>query len=255
MMLGEKIRVFVRLHFLQILWNFKGMQNLGCLCALRPVLRRIWAGTEYEEAERRHLLYFNTHPYFASICIGVVVKLEEDLKAGTFQKPEMIPLLKNRMSGPLAAVGDAYFWETLRPILASLVVFAVYLFGPGTPQSLLALAGVLAIYIFWVELIRWRGIGWGYQHGLAVVELLKKLDFQGGTRRIRNAGAILLGAATVFYLVQGGIVTARTSYNILQLLLRSALLAVLIVGMMKKISPTILLYLLSAAGFLIGAIA
>lgn len=246
MKFGERFHLFVRLHFLQMLWNFKGMQNLGCLFTLRPVLHRLYDGAERVEAERRHALFFNTHPYFAAICLGVVVRLEEDVKSGAFKKPEMIPVLKNRMSGPLAAVGDAFFWETVRPIMASLAVLAAYVFGPGSPLSLLVLAGVVAMYIVQVEAFRWQGLGWGYRYGLEVVEVLKRRDFQGSMRRIRNAGAFLLGIASVAYLLQ------EAPLSPAHVLVRAAILTLLLAATARKLSPTVMLYVVAAAGFLLG---
>lgn len=246
MTFAARWRIFVRLHFLQILWNFKGMQNFGCLVALRPFLARLWSGKDYLEAERRQGSFFNTHPYFAPICIGVTARLEEDLAAGRFDKPEMIPVLKNRMSGPLAAVGDAFFWETLRPILAGLAVFAVYYFGPETREAVWTVAILVLAYVLPIELIRWNGFDWGYRHGLGVVEILKRKDFQGSMRRIRNLGALVLGAATVLFIAGG------QDFDIATVLLRTAVLLLLLAGSMKKWSPTALLYLLIAAGFVAG---
>jgi len=246
MKFAERFQLFVRLHFLQMLWNFKGMQNLGCLFTLRPVLGRLYDGAERTEAERRHALFFNTHPYFASICFGVVVRMEEDVKSGAFKKPEMIPILKNRMSGPLAAVGDAFFWETVRPIMASLAVLAAFVFGPGSAPSLIVLAGVVAMYIAQAEAIRWQGLGWGYRYGLEVVEVLKRKDFQGSMRRIRNAGAFLLGIASVVYLLQ------ESPLSPTHLLVRAAILVLLLAATARKLSPTVMLYVVAAAGFFLG---
>jgi PTS system mannose-specific IID component len=244
---AERLAVFVRLHFLQCCWNFKGMQHFGCLTALRPALHRLYRDGEYIEAERRQGQFFNTHPYFAPICVGVVVKLEEELRSGSFTKPEMIPILKNRMSGPLAAVGDAYFWETLRPALSALAVFSVYLFGAGSDASIVILAGLLLAYILPVELIRWQGFDWGYVHGLAVVDLLKKRDFHGSMRRIRNIAALGLGAATVFFLAGDGsrVIPVETG-------LKALVLAALITLSTKKFSPTTMLYLTAAVGMAAG---
>ena len=243
----ERAGVFWRLHFLQLLWNFKGMQNMGYLYVIRPILRRLYSGEEYNEAERRHIKFFNTHPYFACICIGVIIKFEEELKEGTFKKPEMIPVLKNRMSGPLAAVGDTYFWETLIPVLSSIAVLGVYLFGPGNINAIYTLGIVLGVYILSVELIRWQGVGWGYEHGLGVVELLKRKDFQGSMKRIRNAAALMLGMATVIFIL-------KTGGEMRMPLIRVGVMAGMVIMTLKRISPTIQLYTLCTAGFLYGMI-
>lgn len=247
MTLVERFVIFVRLHFLQLVWNFKGMQHLGFLSAIRPVLRRLYSDEELLQAEKRQAQFFNTHPCFAPICVGVVAKLEEDLKEGRFQKPEMIPVLKNRMSGPLAAVGDAFFWETVRPVIGSCAVLAVYIFGPGTRAALWSIVAFIALYVLLVELIRWQGLGWGYQYGLGVVDLLKKKDFHGTMRRVRNAGALGLGAATVYFL------TGAMHPPFWPHLVRAVALVLLLVGTLKKLSPTLMLYLLVIAGVAVGA--
>lgn len=246
MKFSEKFAVFVRLHFIQFLWNFKGMQNLGCLFSMRPVLRRLYEGEDYAAAERRHAKFFNTHPYFASICVGVAAKLEEEVKEGKFDKPDMIPVLKNRMSGPLAAVGDAYFWETIRPILAGVLVMSVFVFGTTSEWTYAAFGIVFLTYLKQVESIRWKGLGRGYTHGLGVVELLKKGDFQGRMRKVRNAGGFLLGFATVLFLVQS------PGADFAGLGLRVGTLILLIAATMRKFSPTVLLYVVAAIGMVAG---
>lgn len=247
---GERWSLFLRMHALQVAWNFKGMQHLGFLFALRPVLRRLWHGEAYAEAERRQVQFFNTHPYFAPICAGVVVKFEEELAAGTFAKAEMIPVLKNRMSGPLAAVGDAFFWETLRPVMASLAVLGVYAFGPASMTAVATIIILGCIYILPVTLVRWQGLDWGYRYGLGVVEILKRRDFHGSMRRIRNGGALLLGGAAVWFVA--GPVTPQL--DVRTFAARACILALVLWGSMRKISPTTLLYVVALLGVIVGAL-
>ncbi len=246
---GERLSLFLRLHALQVAWNFKGMQHLGFLFAIRPVLKRLWDGQRYLEAEQRQVQFFNTHPYFAPICLGVVVKLEEDLAAGNASvKAELIPVLKNRMSGPLAAVGDAFFWETLRPVLASLAVLAVYAFGPGSFEAVTALFILGACFVLPVELVRWQGLGWGHDHGLGVVEVLKRRDFHGSMRRIRNFGALLLGGAAVAWVAED----ASLKEHMPALIARSVVLIIALWGALRKLSPTSMLYLTAVLGIAAG---
>lgn len=249
MRFGERLSVFARLHALQVVWNFKGMQHLGFLHAIRPVLRRLWDGERYLEAEQRQVQFFNTHPYFAPICAGVVAKLEEDLAAGSASvKAELIPVLKNRMSGPLAAVGDAFFWETLRPVMASLAVLAVYAFGPATDEAVIALLVLGVAYVLPVEIIRWQGFDWGHAHGLGVVEVLKRRDFHGSMRRIRNFGAVLLGFAAMAWTAG----EARAAVDVPALAVRASILGLVIWGALRKWSPTTMLYLAALLGFAAG---
>ncbi len=265
MTFSERLKIFFRLHFLQCLWNYKGMQHFGCLSALRPVLSRLYGGQDYLEAEKRQAQYFNTHPYFAPICMGVVAKLEEELKAGSFAKPEMIPVLKNRMSGPLAAVGDAYFWETLRPITGSLAVLCILAFGPGSDAALVSLVVLVLAYILPVEWIRWQGFSWGYRHGLNVVDVLKKKDFHGSMRRVRNMGALLLGMTVIVFLLDGGSLCPACAGDVTTtpgtaaaawapFFIRAAVLGLVLLATLAKWSPTVLLYLTALAGFAAGVI-
>jgi len=245
----ERLDIFIRLHFLQALWNYKGMQNLGCLFAIRPVLKRLYSGDKYVEAEKRHTQYFNTHPYFAPICIGVAAKYEEDLMSGNFSKPEMIPVLKSRMSGPLAAVGDAFFWETVRPVIGSLAALSVYVSNPGSSYSIYALIFLLSIYIIPVEWIRWMGFDWGYNHGMNVVDILKKRNFHGSMRRIRNIGALIIGLVSVFYVADGLLFSNR---QMIFIAIRAGFLGLLILATMRKWSPTFLFYLTVIGGGIVG---
>jgi PTS system mannose-specific IID component len=98
------------------------MQNGGWAYSMIPALRKL-----YPEQERficllckRHLEFFNTHPYLASPIIGVTLALEEDKANGVDVDDEAIQGVKVGMMGPLAGVGDPVFWYTVRPIIGAL---------------------------------------------------------------------------------------------------------------------------------------
>lgn len=59
-------------------------------------------------ALKRHLEFFNTHPYVASPVIGVTLALEEDKANGAPVEDSAIQGVKVGMMGPLAGVGDQY---------------------------------------------------------------------------------------------------------------------------------------------------
>src|SRR5262249_61561740 len=60
-------RVFLRSFLLQASWNPQGMQNLGLAYALYPALCHLYPDRERQiAAVRRHLVFFNTHPYVAA---------------------------------------------------------------------------------------------------------------------------------------------------------------------------------------------
>ena len=101
--------VCVRSLLDQAWWNDAGMQNLGFLFAWARVERAVSGLAKHREAARRHLEYFNTHPYMASFVLGVVGSLEECLAGFPEEQrgamEEKIRQLKKVMGATLAADG------------------------------------------------------------------------------------------------------------------------------------------------------
>ena len=133
-------RVFWRCLFLQAAWNRRGMQNLGFAYAIDPALRRLYADPgKRSEALRRHLATFNCHPYTAAAIVGGAIHHEERVAAG--EEPPGAPLAyKQVLQGPLAAVGDGFFWAGLRPFFGALAAVGTLALGwPALVAALLAL--------------------------------------------------------------------------------------------------------------------
>lgn len=116
---GTLLRVFLRSLFLQASWNPRGMQNLGLAYALFPALQRLYPSPEAQSvAVRRHLVFFNTHPYVAAAIVGGVLFHEERIARGE-EAPETVVAFKAALMGPLAALGDGFFWLSLRPAVGA----------------------------------------------------------------------------------------------------------------------------------------
>jgi len=117
-------RIFLRSFFLQALWNFQSMQGLGFLYVIKPLLEKLYRDKDMKrEAFLRHIAFFNTHPYLASVIIGIVMRKEEEY-CKTKQKDVLkeIENWKLNLAGPLAAIGDVVLWGSLRPFIALLVI-------------------------------------------------------------------------------------------------------------------------------------
>src|SRR3954463_12216823 len=114
------IRVFARSLFLQASWNPQGMQNLGLAYALFPALKDLYPDPERQMAAvRRHLAFFNTQPYMAAAILGGAIHHESRIARGE-EGPEQVVAFKAALMGPLAALGDGFFWLSLRPALGAL---------------------------------------------------------------------------------------------------------------------------------------
>ncbi len=180
-------RVFWRCLFLQAAWNRRGMQNLGFAYAIDPALRRLYGDPRARvDALRRHLATFNCHPYTAAAIVGGAIHHEERVAAG--EEPPGAPLeYKQVLQGPLAAVGDGFFWAGLRPFFGALA--AVGTLALGWPALVAAIVAYNAFHLW----LRWTLFRAGYRSGDAVVQRLASLSLPAWAARLRDAGAVLAG--------------------------------------------------------------
>lgn len=175
-------RAILRSFFIQAAWNFERMQNLGFLYAILPVLRAVWSGDRLLEAARRHAGFFNTHPYFAPLILGLVARLEEAWAHGESGPERQLNALKAVLMGSLGAIGDSLFWAALRPFCAWVAILLAVM---GWPY--------LGVVIFLVAynaphlLVRLVGGAIGYAVGLDIVQQLRRVDFLGMARLIKGA--------------------------------------------------------------------
>lgn len=180
---SDRFKVFWRSQFLQASWNFERMQNVGWAYAMIPALKKLYKSKEdRSQALKRHLEFFNTHPYLASPVLGVTLTLEEEKAAGKDIDNAAIQGVKIGMMGPLAGVGDPIFWGTLRPILGA---FAASLALGGNWM------GPIIFFLAW-NIIRmaflWYSQELGYVQGGNITE-----NLAGGLMQKLTQGASVLG--------------------------------------------------------------
>lgn len=188
----ERMQVTWRSTFIQGSWNYERMQNGGFCYAMIPAIKKLYKTQEDRAAAlKRHLEFFNTHPYVASPILGVTLALEEDRASGADVDNQTINGVKVGMMGPLAGVGDPVFWFTLRPMLGAL-------------GASLAMSGnILGPIIFFVawNIIRWAFMWYtqefGYKAGMKITE-----DLSGGLLQKVTKGASILGMFVLGSLVE-----------------------------------------------------
>ncbi|MBN1054958.1 PTS mannose/fructose/sorbose transporter family subunit IID [Clostridium botulinum] len=179
----DRISVWFRSFFLQGSWNYERMQNGGWVYAMIPAIKRLYKTKEERSAAlKRHLEFFNTHPYVASPIIGVTLALEEERANGAEIDDATIQGVKIGMMGPLAGIGDPVFWFTVKPILGALAA------------SLAMTGNILGplIYFFAWNTIRmsfmWYTQEFGYKAGSRITD-----DLSGGVLQDITKGASILG--------------------------------------------------------------
>ncbi|TRZ40114.1 PTS mannose/fructose/sorbose transporter family subunit IID [Niallia circulans] len=179
----DRVSVWWRSTFLQGSWNYERMQNGGWAFSMIPAIKKLYKTKEdRSDALKRHLEFFNTHPYVASPIIGVTLALEEERANGAPVEDTAVQGVKVGMMGPLAGIGDPVFWFTVKPILGALA-------------ASLALTGNILgpiIYFFAWNIIRmaftWYTQEFGYKAGSKITD-----DLSGGILQSITKGASILG--------------------------------------------------------------
>ena len=117
----DRLSVAWRHQFLQGSWNYERMQNGGWCYSIIPAIKKLYPNKDDQIAAlKRHMEFYNTHPYVSAPVMGVTLALEEERANGVSVDDAAIQGVKVGMMGPLAGVGDPVFWFTLRPILGAL---------------------------------------------------------------------------------------------------------------------------------------
>lgn len=188
----DRFSVAMRHQFLQGSWNYERMQNGGWCYSLIPAIKRLYTKKEDQVAAlKRHMEFYNTHPYVSSPVMGVTLALEEERANGAPIDDSAIQGVKIGMMGPLAGVGDPVFWFTLRPILGAL----------GASLALSgSIVGPLLFFFAW-NIIRivfeFYTQEFGYKVGTKITE-----DLSGGMLGKITQGASILGMFIIGALVQ-----------------------------------------------------
>ncbi|MFP4465910.1 MAG: PTS system mannose/fructose/sorbose family transporter subunit IID [Candidatus Goldiibacteriota bacterium] len=193
----------IKLNFLQASWNFERLQNAGFLFSVYNLLKRIYGGNEenMRMAVKRHLSFFNTHIFFSSAVVGVVAKLESELKNDNArEKDTYIENTKLGIMGPMAAIGDSLFWSGIKPFALLVGSGMVMMSGFDTVHMIWAAAVSLLIYNIPRVLIKYYLLFKAYYRYQELFLLIQKIRFQDIMKSIRIAAMIFLGGVMAGFL-------------------------------------------------------
>jgi PTS system mannose-specific IID component len=181
-------RVFWRSLFIQAGFSPEALQTLGLLYALAPALEHLYPDEAARKAAvTRHLVPFNTHPYAAAAIVGGILHHEVRVARGE-AAPEAVTRFKTTLMGPLAALGDGFFWLSWRPAVGVLSCALVPAVGAWAPVIFLVLYNVVH---FWARAwLFWRGLSLGD----GVVVRLQTAKVPLWSARLRLVSAALAGA-------------------------------------------------------------
>ena len=186
---ADRLKVCLRSTFWQASWNYERMQNGGYAFLMIPAIKKLYKEkTEQIAALKRHMEFFNTHPYVAAPIIGVNLALEQERANGAPVDDAAIQGVKVGMMGPLAGIGDPVFWFTLRPILGAMCA-SIAMDGN--------MLGPILFFLLW-NVIRlgflWYTQEFGYKVGGRITENMSGKLLENITRGASILGMFVLGA-------------------------------------------------------------
>lgn len=186
---SDRFMVCLRSTFWQASWNYERMQNGGYAFAMIPAIKKLYKEkADQIAALKRHMEFFNTHPYVASPIVGVTLALEQEKANGAAVDDAAIQGVKVGMMGPLAGIGDPVFWFTLRPILGAMCA-SIAMDGN--------MLGPIMFFLLWNILrfgFMWYTQEFGYKVGSQITENLSGSLLTNITRGASILGMFVLGA-------------------------------------------------------------
>ncbi|KFE68990.1 PTS system mannose/fructose/sorbose family transporter subunit IID [Hyalangium minutum] len=192
------LRVLLRSLALQASWNPKGMQNLGLAYALFPALEQLYPDKKAQEAAvQRHLVFFNTHPYVAAAIVGGVLYHEQRIARGE-EPPDKVVAFKAALMGPLAALGDGFFWLSLKPAVGAICAALVPVLHAW------AVVLFLFLYNFVHFTLRARFYWMGLTLGDRLVEAIARANLPTRGARLRSVAAACAGGLAAWLAVDLG---------------------------------------------------
>ncbi|MBO7611353.1 MAG: PTS system mannose/fructose/sorbose family transporter subunit IID [Elusimicrobia bacterium] len=249
--------IFLRTFFLQALWNFERLQNIGFLYILYPVFKSLYKDKEKrKQALLRHIGFFNTNPYMVNIIIAMVINSENNIASGQEQnikKPEMI---KSVMAGPTAAIGDYFFWGTWRPFVSFISILMIILSMNMFSINFLWIAPVIFIVVYNIVHLAFRywSLIISFRLNDKMIKLISKLEIKFIVDIFRIIGLVIITLAIFFYFKTFGFVPVIDS-ELHKLVYPDVLIygAVFLVSfLLGKIRPVIMFYFALIFSFILG---
>ena len=117
------MQMFTRSCTLDSAWNYERQQNLTFAYMMCPAIRRLY-DTEEDRAKAlaRHLEFMGVTPHISTLLVGISSAMEEENAKDPNFDENSIGAVKASLMGPLAGIGDSFFWGTLKVIAAGIAI-------------------------------------------------------------------------------------------------------------------------------------
>ncbi len=232
-------------------WNYERQQNLPACYTMIPVLKRLYKDDRKEMAAalKRHLEFMACTPHIVSLLYGICAAMEEEHKKNKDFDPSIISSVKVSLMGPMAGIGDAFFWGTWLTIATGI--------GVSFAQQGSLLGPVLFLLIFNVPAViaRIYCLGLGYDNGVKFFanmsnsNIIEKVTKSASILGLMVVGAMAASMISVSIPLEVGVDGAMSSIQSYIDQIMPGFLSLAVFGLMywllgKKIKTTTILIIL-----------
>lgn len=162
------------------------MQNVGLALALEPGLRVLHQRSKpWQQARRRALQHYNTHPFWTPLLVGIFLALERDIARGILPAAAM-QRVKSTTTCTLSALGDSFF-SGGAVVFFCLVLTLLIVNGWATAAW--CWVGTFFVLLQLFKLLTFVG---GLREGIAFLNRLKRWNLINWGQRLKFANAGLL---------------------------------------------------------------
>ncbi|MBN1293380.1 MAG: PTS mannose/fructose/sorbose transporter family subunit IID [Candidatus Latescibacteria bacterium] len=191
----DLFNIYLRSYFFQGSFSIKSRQNMGFAFCLEPAGRKLFKNPIDRKAfQLRHTEFFNGNPFMITLVLGAVSHMEERVLDDDGLSLEDISRFKTAVGKATGAVGDRFFWRTLRPfglVMGLLLSISYDIWG---------VALFLAIFNIPTMYLRWYWLYKGYMLGPKVVLELKNPNLDRASQTMEIFGGVFLAFLSVAFL-------------------------------------------------------
>ena len=181
-------------------WNYERMQNIAYCYMMAPIIRRLYENKEDRAAAlKRHLEFMSVTPHISTLLVGISGAMEEENAKNPDFDENSINAVKSSLMGPMAGVGDSFFWGTLLLIAA------------GVGVSMASQGNIMGPILFFLIIniphfiLRYLCLDKGFKYG---TQFFKDISSGGIITKITEA-ATMLGLMVI-----GGMTAANVNFNL-----------------------------------------
>ncbi len=218
-------------------FNQVKMEGNAFAATMEPAINELYDNEEERrQALKRHNGFFNTHAVMFALIAGLTYALEKEKMTKHTVTDDTIESLKVALMGPTAGIGDAFFFNTLRVIIAGIAIgFATQgnFFGPLLFVLLYGGSQVAA---------RWYLLQLGYSATTSFIDnvfesgLIESLTKSSAIVGLTMVGAMVATTVKVPLALTLNIGGAAVALNdVLESIMPGLLSIVLVFGLMKLI--------------------